>query len=177
MSPSTPSADETPAPKLSSPVGTSLTSTVRIERSGAEPSLVLMSTLSKKPRFVMRCRERRIRAELKASPLHQPELPTDHLVEGADVAHDVDSLDIDPRTLVDLEGDVDGHRLPVSLDAGLDVDERVTAAADDFGERDQRLLDLLRRHNQSPTSISMTGSNSSGARSRSWLSISTAATR
>ena len=35
-------------------------------------------------------------------------------------------------------------RLPVSLDAGLDVDERVTAAADDFGERDQRLLDLLR---------------------------------
>ena len=46
MSPRTPSADETPAPKLSSPVGTSVTSTVTTERSGAVPSLVLISTLA-----------------------------------------------------------------------------------------------------------------------------------
>ena len=67
-SPKRPSCEEMPAPKLSSPVGTSVTSTVSTERSGALPSLVRISTLSKKPRFRMRCRERRIRAELKASP-------------------------------------------------------------------------------------------------------------
>ena len=72
-----------------------------------------------------------------------PELPADDLVQGADVAHDIDPLDVDARAFVDHVGEVDlafgvalvGHR--------LDLGERVAQLADLLGQRHDRVLDLV----------------------------------
>jgi len=68
MSPIGPSVVEKPPPSEISPVDCSSTSTVTTVRSGALPWVLVTSTFLKKPRFWMRCFERRIFAVLNASP-------------------------------------------------------------------------------------------------------------
>ena len=63
----------------------------------------------------------------------QPELAADHLVLGADVAGDVDALDIDLRAFLDVVGQVEDLVLGVAVDARPHVDEGVAEAADVVG--------------------------------------------
>src|SRR6185437_428264 len=61
--------------------------------------------------------------------LHQAEFPPDHLVERAGVADDVYLLDIDARSLVDLEDDVDRIVFAVAGDARMHLCKRVALGA------------------------------------------------
>src|SRR6185437_5463842 len=75
--------------------------------------------------------------------LHQAEFPPDHLVERAGVADDVYLLDIDARSLVDLEDDVDRIVFAVAGDARMHFGKRVALGAGGIGERVDRLLDQI----------------------------------
>src|SRR6185312_11372271 len=75
--------------------------------------------------------------------LDEAEFAPDHRIEGAHVAGDIDTLDEDARTLLHIEGDVDGARLAVTLDLGADVDEGEALVAERIGDAGNRLLDLV----------------------------------
>ena len=75
--------------------------------------------------------------------LDQPELAPDHPVEGALVALDVDALDEDLRSLLNLEGYVNQAVFTIAIFPGPDVDEGVAHVPDHLGQVIDRLLDLL----------------------------------
>src|SRR5207237_8058583 len=50
---------------------------------------------------------------------------TDHLIERADIAHDVDPLDVDLRPLLDIERYVYRVIFAVAYDIRLDLDKRL----------------------------------------------------
>src|SRR5207302_8912661 len=68
-------------------------------------------------------------------------LATDDLVKGANIADDVDPLDIDLRALLDIEGNVDSMLFPVPGDVRLDVDKSVTAVAEGIRQHRNRFFD------------------------------------
>src|SRR5690606_23969864 len=67
----------------------------------------------------------------------------DYIVERAHVAGDVDLLDIDARTLVDLIGHIDRQRLTVALDLRANIDEGIAELAELEGELLDRALYLV----------------------------------
>ena len=73
----------------------------------------------------------------------QAELAADDLVQGADVARDVDALDEHARPFADLEDDPDGLVFAVAVDARPDVDERIAEGADGLDQRVDGLVDLV----------------------------------
>ena len=79
--------------------------------SGALPCSVVTSTDSKKPRLRMPLLRAAQQGRVERVALGQPEFAPDHLVQGAQIAADVDALDIDPLALVDVIVNVDGERL------------------------------------------------------------------
>src|SRR3546814_18824600 len=93
-------------------------------------------------------------SDVCSSDLHDLELAPDHAVERARVALDVDALDEDLGTLLDIVDDIDGEVVAVALHARPDVDEGIAEVADGIGQRlDGRVhlagvipLAFLRRH-------------------------------
>src|SRR5262249_29619122 len=73
----------------------------------------------------------------------ETEFAPDHLVEGAGVAGDVDALDIDPRTFLDTEGDIDRVRFPVAMNVRANLDKGVTQSADRVRHGRDGLLDFV----------------------------------
>ena len=130
-------------PKDSSPVDCSSTSAVTTVLSGADPGLLVTSTFLKKPRFLMRCCERCILVAVERVALDQLKLAADHLVEGANIADDVDPLDIDLWTLLHVEGNVDGMVFTISRDVRLDLDKGITAVAEGISQHRNRFFDSI----------------------------------
>ena len=107
MSASGPSVVEKPTPSDSSPVDCSSTSTVTTVLSGAEPGLVgHLDFLEEAKIFDALLRALHLGCVERVA-LDQLELAADHLVECADVADDVDPLDVDLRPFLHVECDVD----------------------------------------------------------------------
>lgn len=76
--------------------------------------------------------------------LGEPELAANHLVQGTDIADDVDPLDIDPGPLVDLEDEVDQKLVRIQLGDRIHFGEGIAELAEPVGQRLDRLLDLGR---------------------------------
>src|SRR4029077_17303632 len=55
------------------------------------------------------------------------EFAPDHVIAGADIAADIDALDIGARALVDDKGDIDGAGLRIAVAARADGGERIAA--------------------------------------------------
>ena len=72
--------------------------------------------------------------------LDKAHLAADHFVSGAEVAADVDALDIRPRPLANLVCDGDGTGFPVPVFRPFDVDKGKAGVADFIGEFLDRLL-------------------------------------
>src|SRR3546814_16905756 len=97
-------------------------------------------------------------SDVCSSDLHDLELAPDHAVERARVALDVDALDEDLGTLLDIVDDIDGEVVAVALHARPDVDEGIAEVADGIGQGlDGRVhlagvipLAFLRRHLAAP---------------------------
>ena len=75
--------------------------------------------------------------------LGQSELAPDDVVLGAEIADDVDALDIDARAFVDDIDDAHGVGRLVALEARPNLAEGVTLLGHGDGQRLDRLLDLL----------------------------------
>ena len=73
--------------------------------------------------------------------LDQLKFAADHLVEGANVADDLDPLDVNLRALLDIEGNVDGMLFPVPGDVRLDFDKGITAVAEGIRQHRNRFFD------------------------------------
>src|SRR6185437_8153498 len=71
----------------------------------------------------------------------KPHFTADDLVQRARVAGDVDTLDIDARSLVDLQDDVDGAMIAVAADARMDFGECITLRARGIGQGVDGFLD------------------------------------
>ena len=67
--------------------------------------------------------------------LDQAELAADDLIQRAQIAGDVDALDIDARPFLDVVGDVDGVGVGVAPHLRLDVDEGEAEIAERVGQR------------------------------------------
>ena len=143
MSPKMPDVVEYPAPNEISPVLCSTTCTSR---------LVLSGDVAGRGGDIDFLEEAEVLQAILAAPhlrgregvaFGQTKLSADHLVEGARVARDVDALDIDARSFLHVEGDVDRLVVLVAPDIGSNVDEGVAQRADRVGHRGHRLLDLV----------------------------------
>ena len=75
--------------------------------------------------------------------LDQAKLAADNLVQGANVAGDVDPLDVDPRTLIDLIAERYDAIFPIAIDPRADVDERIAQPTELEGHIFDSLLDQL----------------------------------
>src|SRR6185312_15886438 len=73
----------------------------------------------------------------------QAKFPADHLVQSARVARNVDTLDIDTWTFLDVEGDVDSEIVPVAPDVGANVDKGVSQRPDRVGHGLDSLVDIV----------------------------------
>src|ERR1700730_16874554 len=73
----------------------------------------------------------------------QAKFAADHPVQRARVADDIDALDIDLGTLVDVEGQVDRVVFAVAGNLRLDLDKGVTAIAQRIGDHRNRVFQLL----------------------------------
>ena len=154
MSPSTPSWVEKPAPKESSPVDFSTTLVLITTWSGALPCSVRDVDRLEEAEIAQPLLRAAQQGGVERVALGEPELAPDHLVQGAQVAADVDALDIDPLALVDLVGDVDRERLGILGQLRLDVDEGVAQPADLVGQRLDRRLDLVGVVDRRPCMVS-----------------------
>src|SRR5690606_24773740 len=70
------------------------------------------------------------------------EFATDHIVSRARIATDLDPLHVSARTLIDGVCDRYGAIGEVAIATRRNLCERIAAARNPLGERDQRLLDL-----------------------------------
>ena len=75
--------------------------------------------------------------------LGESEFAANHVVLGAEVADDVDALDIDARPLVDHEGDVDAAVDLVAVEAGSHLRKGIALLRGADGQGLGRLLDPL----------------------------------
>ena len=111
--------------------------------SGAEPGVLVMSTSLKKAE--------RANGELRAVDqgavvgvaLGHIELSADDVVERRGVADDVDAVDVDARTFLDVERQVHGVFGRIGRIARPNIDEGETGGAGGEGQGVGRLLDLL----------------------------------
>jgi hypothetical protein len=137
MSPSGPSDVEKPAPKDSSPVDRDAGLVRRRALQRVElDALEIPELLDALARSAQQGGVERV-------PLVQAELATDHLVERAHVADDVDALDVDPRAFVDDIGEIDDPRVGTLARHRLDLDEGIAELADLLGQGEDRILDLV----------------------------------
>src|SRR6202035_5235775 len=71
------------------------------------------------------------------------ELAPDYVIAGADIAADIDALDIGARALIDDEGNVDGASLRIAVAARANGGERIAAPRYLDGDLLDRLFDRL----------------------------------
>ena len=102
---------EKPTPTENSPVDFSCTSTLMMVLSGALPGTLVMFDLLEEVEVLDALLGAVQLRGVERVALDEPELAADHLVERAQIAGDVDALDIDPRPFLDVVGDVDRVRV------------------------------------------------------------------
>src|SRR6185312_5360936 len=83
-------------------------------------------------------------AGIEGVAFDQPELAADHLVEGPNVAVDVDALDPDMRAFLDAERDIDRVLHRIAVNARRYVDERIAVIAERVGDVGDRFLNQIR---------------------------------
>ncbi len=75
--------------------------------------------------------------------LRKLHLAADHLVERSYISRNIDPVDVDPWTFLNVVGNADRLRLAIAVDPRPHVDECITQAAELIGDRVDRLLDLV----------------------------------
>ena len=112
--------------------------------SGAEPGRIGDLDLLEEPEILDALLRALHLVGVEGVALDELEFAADHLVERAHIADDVDALDVDPRSLLHIEGDVDRcGRSRLRVISRFDLDKGVAAVAERVGQHRDRMFDLL----------------------------------